>query len=216
MTGMVLFVLTFFAMMLTVVMPMTGTAVISPNVNGTSKGGHGLAFVVPSNLTERQLTLLNSAYKIAKETGLKYPEILQGIVFQETHAGELNSYKVAGQEFGLKTNERYYGICQVKLAAAKDVLAANPSLKKKFDFHTSTDEEIIANLILNDEFNLAIAAGYLKLIGEKYGSGKEYMIASFNKGPGGARQIVPSELHYVQKVNGYIAKYSRPARQRKK
>ena len=188
--------------------PKIGNSVIAPK---TSKqlGGSGLAFAIPNGITDHQYDLLNSAYRIARDNGLKHPEILQGIVFQETHAGALDSYRVAGQEFGLKTNERYYGICQIKLKAARDVLKAHPELLEKYDFHTNTDEEVIANLILNDDFNLEIASLYLKIIADNYGNGKEFMIAAFNKGPGGAKNVDVGSLDYVKKVKQYIAKFSK-------
>ena len=126
------------------------TSVISVPAENGSKG-NGFAIKIPRNLSPHQSQLLDLAYEVAKEDGHKQPQILQGILLQETQAGAMNSYKVAGHELGLKTNERYYGILQIKLAAAKDVLAAYPELIKRFKFHTKTDEEIIANLMLNDE-----------------------------------------------------------------
>ena len=184
--------------------PKVGTSVISPK-HDKQIGGSDLTFAIPENLSEKQHRLLNFAYSIAKKTGLKSPEILQGIIFQESRAGALDSYKVAGQEFGLKTNERYYGISQMKLSAAKHILGRYPYLRDKYDFHTNTDEEVIANLIMNDEFNIEAASLYLKIISDDYGSDKNYMIAAFNKGPSGAKHVGdPGALDYVIKVKNHI------------
>jgi hypothetical protein len=156
-------------------------------------------------LLDKQLRLLKFAYSAAKRAGLKSPEILQGIIYQESKAGALTSYRVAGQEAGLGTNKRYYGISQIKLSAAKDVVNKYPDLKKRHGFHTDTDEELIANLIMNDEFNIEVASLYLKIISDNYGSGKDYMIAAYNQGPGGAKRLQdPGSFGYVIKVKSHI------------
>jgi hypothetical protein len=155
-------------------------------------------------LTEDQSRLLTLAYEAANRVGLEHPEILQGIIFQESKAGGMRSFKVAGHEFGLKANQRYYGVSQLKLSAAKDAVKFDPTIKARYNFHTDTDEELIANLILNDEFNLEIASLYLKLITEKYSNDKAYVIAAFNKGPTGAKRVNPSALDYVIKVKNHI------------
>ena len=184
--------------------PKVGTSVISPKFDKTV-GGDPLTFAVPENLSEKQHRILNAAYSIAKAIGLKKPELAQGILIQESKAGGLESYKVAGQEFGLKTNERYYGIGQIKLSAAKVVLNRFPRLWDKYDFHTHTDEEIIANLIMNDLFNVEISTRYLKILSDDYGYEGDKLVAAYNKGPGGVREVAnPSALHYVKEVKNHI------------
>src|SRR5271168_3078527 len=79
--------------------------------------GSGYEVKYPDHPTRKQSQILGLAYDIAKRDGHKYPQLLQGIVLQETMAGQLKRYKVIGQEFGLKPNERYYGVSQIKLAA---------------------------------------------------------------------------------------------------
>ena len=184
--------------------PKIGTSVISAKPD-KQIGGDPLTFAVPENLSEKQHRILNAAYSIAKAIGLKKPELAQGILIQESKAGGLDSYKVAGQEFGLKTNERYYGVGQVKLAAAKAVMTRSPPLWDKYDFHTRTDEELIANLIMNDMFNVEISTRYLKLLADDYGYEGDKLVAAYNKGPGGVREVAnPSGLNYVQKVKQHI------------
>lgn len=184
--------------------PKIGTSVISPKFD-KSIGGDPLTFAVPDNLSAKQHQILNAAYSIAKAIGLKKPELAQGILIQESRAGGLDSYKVAGQEFGLKTNERYYGIGQMKLSAAKAVMNRSPQLWDKYDFHTHTDEELIANLIMNDLFSVELSARYLKILSDDYGYEGDKLVAAYNKGPGGVREVSnPSELNYVQKVKQHI------------
>ena len=160
------------------------TAVISvPSDNG--RAGGGFSVEIPKNLTQRQVQLLALAYEIAKYDGHKHPQLLQGIILQESNAGEHSKYKVAGQEFGLKTNERYYGVAQIKLSAAKDVLRHYPEMKTEFKLQTDTDEEIIANLILNDKYNLKTASKYLMILKKHYRIPESQLASAYNQGPGG-------------------------------
>lgn len=172
----------------------TPTAVISVTEPGVQGGGFSIP--LPKNLTPRQAEVLNLAYKIAKEDGHKQPQLLQGIVLQETRAGEMKSYAVAGQEFGLKTNDRYYGLAQIKLAAAKDVLARYPALRTQFNFHTNADEEIIAKLIEDDRFNLSVASKYLLVLRAAGFDTIQQLALAYNQGPGGAKAHDASTFHY--------------------
>ena len=162
------------------------TAVISIPSDDATMGG-GFSMNLPTSFTHRQAELLAMSYDVAKQDGHKYPQLLQGILLQETHAGELASYKVAGQEFGLKANERYYGIFQVKLSAAREVLSKYPTLIEEYQFQSTTDEEIIAKLIENDHFSIAVASKYI-LILKSYGYDTMKQLAiAYNQGPAGAR-----------------------------
>jgi hypothetical protein len=159
---------------------------------------------IPKNLSHHQAELLSQAYEIAQKDGHKQPQILQGIILQESKAGEMASYKVAGQELGLKTNERYYGLAQIKLAAAQDVLKIFPNMKSQFGFHTNTDEEVIAKLIENDTFNMSVASKYLLILKTRgYDTIKQLAVA-YNQGAGGARHIDPNTNQYSNGVMAYI------------
>lgn len=184
----------------------TPTAVISiANESNNSVGG-GMSIKLPKDLSPHQAQLLTMAYEIAKEDGHKQPQLLQGILLQETKAGKMASYKVAGQEFGLKTNERYYGLFQIKLAAAKDAMKAYPEIRKEFNFQTNTDEEIIAKLIENERFNTSIASKYLLVLKKAGYDTIAQLSAAFNQGAGGARDVDPSTFHYSQGVMRHIQK----------
>jgi len=167
--------------------------------------GSGYEVKYPEHPSNRQAELLGLAYNIAKKDGHKYPQLLQGILLQETAAGALPRYKVIGQEFGLKPNERYYGIMQLKLRATWDVLRRWPGLKQEFNFNTFTDEEIISKLIDDDRFNLAIASKYLLILRDRGFTTMAELAMAYNKGPGGAHHSDPSTNEYAQ---GVISKIS--------
>jgi hypothetical protein len=186
------------------VMSNSSTSVISiPSENGSLGGG--LSMNLPKNLTNKQSELLHMAYDIAKSDGHKYPQLLQGILLQESRAGNLASYKVAGQEFGLKTNERYYGVTQIKLAAARDVLGRYPSMKSEFKFQSNTDEEVIAKLIENDRFNLSIASKYLIVLKAAGYNTVSQLALAYNQGATGAKGKDPDSNPYSRGVLNHIS-----------
>lgn len=143
-------------------------------------GGNQVATVLPSNLSSKQHRLLNLAYSVAKENGFRNPEIVQAVLLQETLAGGLNSYRVANPG-----PEAYFGVGQIKLAAARDVLARWPELYKKYDFHTRTDDEVRAYLILNEQFNIEVMTKYILLLKTQYGFSGMQLLQAYNRGPGG-------------------------------
>jgi hypothetical protein len=189
--------------MSTVVVSAHPTSVISiPSSDNAT--GSGMAISLHERLTSRQARVLGMAYEIAKEDGHKYPQLLQGILMQESKAGEMKSYKVAGQEFGLRTNERYYGVAQIKLVAARAVLSSFPGLRSKFKIQSDTDEEIIAKLIEDDEFNISIASKYLLILKRLgYDTMKQVALA-YNQGPGGARGKDANTNKYSRGVMTHI------------
>src|SRR5271167_845887 len=166
--------------------------------------GSGYEVIYPEHPTHRQSELLGLAYDIAKRDGHKYPQLLQGIILQETKAGTLPRYKVIGQEFGLKPNERYYGVSQLKLAAAWEVLHRYPELWEKFTFNTHTDEEIISKLINDDHFNLAVASKYLLILRSRGYETMQELAVAYNKGAGGARKTNPKTDPYSLGVMAHI------------
>lgn len=189
----------------TLVIPKQPTSVTYIPVDDTANAvGGGMAIEMPENPSTRQARVLTMAYEIAERDGHRYPQLLQGILLQETRAGGIARYAVAGGEFGLATNKRYYGLGQIKLSAAKDVLKAYPELWQQFNFHTRLDEEIIAKLIENDEFNISIASKYL-LILRSYGYSTPHELAkAYNMGPGGARRA-GATTHYSEGVMRHIS-----------
>lgn len=162
--------------------------------------GGQIATVVPANLSSKQSKLLNMAYTAGKENGLKDPEIVQAILLQETRAGT-GSYKVANPG-----PDAYFGPMQIKLTAARAVLARWPSMYEKFGFHTRTDDEIKANLILNEGFNLDVAAKYLVILKKDYGFNGRELMNAYNRGPTGVR-AVDSDYHYAVGAEAKLASW---------
>jgi hypothetical protein len=148
--------------------------------------------VLPKDLSMKQAELLSYAYQVAKEDGNSHPEKYQGVLYQESKAGGLKGYQVAGQEFGLKPMERYYGVPQLKLVAAKAVFQHYPDFE-----HPKTDEEIIAKLITDDKWAIRVGSKYFMLVGQNP--------VAYNKGPGGAQGINPSTDHYAQSVAKHVS-----------
>lgn len=177
------------------------TAVIAEKPGKTIGGA--AAVLLPADLTSKQATLLQQAYAAAKAEGIRNPETMQVILLQETKAGGMASYKVANPG-----PEAYYGPFQIKLAATRDVLLRNPALYKKYDFHTKTDDEVKANLILNEKFNTEIAAKYVRVLEKEYGLSGTQLINAYNRGPTGV-QRVGNDFHYAVEGAQKLAAYKR-------
>ncbi len=189
----------------TVLAKKPNSIIVAQNEDRSAK----LSVRLPTDISPDQARILSMAYSIAKKDGHANPQLLQGIVMQETLAGAYKTYKVAGQEFGLRTNERYYGISQIKLVAAKDVLNRYPELRKEFNFHTKEDEEIVAKLIEDDRFNLSVASKYLLVLKSfGYDTIKQLALA-YNQGPGGAKNHNSDTHHYSKGVINYIQKINK-------
>lgn len=167
-----------------------GSSVISVMTADGKSGNQQLAMRLPDNLTKKQLDLLNFAYEIAKTDGIKHPQYLQGIIMQESHAGGLADYRVAG--LSNREGDRYFGVSQMKLVAAKAVMQSYPEMWKQLD--TKTDEELQAKLILDDKFNVRMGSKYLLIMG--INKNPDYAILSYNQGPGGAKSRDASTWHY--------------------
>lgn len=177
-----------------------GTAVIAEKVEG-GRAGQQVAVLLPEKLTVEQGKLLNKAYEIAKADGHKDPALVQSVLLQETLAGGLKSYRVANPG-----PEAYFGPMQIKLAAAKDVLARFPGLFTKYAFHTRTDDEIKANLILNDRFNIEIGSKYLLMLKQQYGFSGRQLVNAYNRGPGGVHGV-GDDYHYAIGAEQKLAAY---------
>lgn len=154
-----------------------------------------------SNVQHQQHEVLEKALEIAAESGLKNPELLQAVLLQETHAGGLKTYRVINPG-----KEAYYGLGQIKLGTARDVLKANPKLYSKYGFQTRTNDEILAHLILDDEFNMEIAARYLVMLHKQYGFTGKTLLNAYNRGPGGVH-AVGDDWHYAIAAKQKLAAY---------
>ena len=166
-------------------------------------GGGQAAMKVPDNLTSKQHQLLNIAYRIGKEDGHPNPEVVQQILLQETLAGGLKSYRVANEG-----PEAYFGPMQLKLAAARDVLKKFPALFTKYEFHTKSDDEIKANLILNEDFNIEVGSKYLRILEVTYGFKGKRLLNAYNRGAGGVASV-GDDYHYAIGAQQKFAQLSR-------
>lgn len=165
--------------------------------------GGKAAILLPTNLTDKQSNLLSLASKFALAEGLS-PALVQSVLLQETNAGGIKSYRVANPG-----PEAYFGPMQIKLGASKDVLRENPYLFTKYDFHTKSDDEIKANLILNEPFNLEVGTKYLRLLQKQYGFTGRKLMNAYNRGAGGVNFIDADEFHYALGAEAKLAAWKR-------
>ena len=155
-----------------------------------------------SYLTAEQMDLLMKAYKVGfKHNGHKHAEVVQSVLLQETIAGKLGRIGHMSAPVGLRS----YGIMQVKVTAAKDMLRKHKSLG-----HFGSDEEIIAKLISDDEFNLRIASLFLQHL-DQYTKTTEQMLVDYNIGLTGSRRVArANNFKYVVKAYNRLENVVRP------
>lgn len=160
-----------------------------------------------SEKVQTQRGILSLTEKIAKKDGHKNPDVLKSIILQETLAGSLKTYRVAGNK-----GDEYYGLAQIKLGAAKDVLKKHPTLWRDFKFQTRTDDEIKANLILNDEFNIAVSSKYLKFLEDNYKLKGRELVNAYNRGAAGVKKIDSRTFHYAIQAERKLAHWKQNGR----
>ena len=121
---------------------------------------------------------------------------MQAVLLQETLAGLLGRLGHLSAPLG----KRSYGVMQVKVVAAHDVLRLHPELGK---FHT--DDQLIARLITDDEFNIRVASAYLKFLRRHKHSDQKALVA-YNIGMNAARRVMDAaDFKYVRRVERYLA-----------
>ena len=140
-------------------------------------------------LTDEQTQLLHSAYEIGFEDGgHEHAEVLQAVLLQETIAGQLGRIG----HMTARVGKRSYGVMQVKVSAARDVLK-----KHKHFGRFRSDEELIVALMTDDEFNMRIASKFLLFLGKKTDSVEAALVA-YNIGLRASRKIAdPNNFKYV-------------------
>jgi hypothetical protein len=153
-------------------------------------------------LTEDQIRLLQLAYDIGSDDD--QAELLQAILMQETIAGKLNRVADIRQPVG----KRSYGVAMIKVSAARDVLRMHPYLGK-----FKTDEELIAELLTNDRFNLTIASKFLLHL-RKQTKTVEHALVAYNLGlKASCEKKNHSKYRYAVKVmrykNAVVAKFNK-------
>jgi len=150
----------------------------------------GLFVNLPDRFNPHQAKLLTMVYEIAKEDGHKQPQVLQGILLQESNAGE----KIHGK------GSDCYGIFQLKLVAAKEALNAFPALWEEFNFRGKSDREVISKLKRDERFNAAIASKYALVLSRLGYDTIAKLALAFNAGPYGAKSKNPRTNRYAKSV----------------
>ena len=147
-------------------------------------------------LTEEQVNLLKLAYDIgSQDGGEQHASLLQSTLLQETIAGQLGRVGHRTAPVG----KRSYGVMQVKVSAASDVLDDHPQLGLP-----PTEEELIVRLMTDDEFNIRVASKYLLYLRDKTSSEAAALVA-YNMGLRGSKRFeVHEEVQYVKNINRYF------------
>lgn len=137
----------------------------------------------------------------AKEFSL----LLMSIMWQESRAGKFGPVGDIGNGFG----RRSYGLMQVKLDAAKRMWRRYPQLGFVYcscQIHVimPTEEELISALLTNPNFNVAVAAHYLKYLHDDFHLSWDKAVAAYNRGYWNAKQKHFTDKPYVPNVKTYM------------
>lgn len=163
------------------------------------RGESGKSSYKNEPLSVNQKNIITLAYNTAKADGLRQPEVLAGIIYQESKAGEAAKFRTSKHK---KACDQTVGLGQIKTKTAKSVMRRFPELKQKFGIPDSQIENALA---YNDKFNVAVASKYLVYLSTMYKG--DALIASYNLGEGGVKKLRnPSKLPYVQVVNKHISR----------
>lgn len=147
-------------------------------------------------LTEEQVDLLKLAYDIGyQDGGEQHASLLQSTLLQESIAGQLGRVGHRAAPVG----KRSYGVMQIKVTAALDMLEEHPQLGV-----SRTDEDLIVRLMTDDEFNIRIASKFLLYLRDKTNSDAEALVA-YNMGLRASKRFeAHEELRYVKSINRYF------------
>ena len=176
---------------------------------GASGSGDAQLFwnsLTKSWLTDEQLNLLQTAYAIGYEDGgVEHAELLQGVLLQETIAGQLGRIGHMTAPVG----KRSYGVMQVKVSAARDVLRKH----KEFGRFRS-DEALIVALMTDDELNMQMASKFLLFLKQKTKSDEAALVA-YNIGLRASRKIAsPDSFKYVVRTQRNLKEIVQPFNQK--
>lgn len=153
--------------------------------------------------SQKQKHLLQIAENEGKLVG--YPETIQAILLQETNAGKIGSgaFGIIG-DHSLGFGKKSYGVMQVRLATAKDVIRRNPDIAKAY-----TDEEIIIGLVTDPLFCIRIAALHFRWLTKRYVNGHRITwrqaVEAYNAGLGN----IEAGRKYLGGVRKYITNLRR-------
>lgn len=138
-------------------------------------------------LNNDQKRLLDIARTEGEVVG--FPETIQAILMQESLAGLVGPVGDKKNGFG----KRSYCPMQIKLAAAKHVLKEYGEINSY-----ETDEEIIAKLLMDEEFCIQTGARYFAIMAKNTTSWPEAVL-SYNRGLQGAKNG-SDPMNYLEKI----------------
>lgn len=114
-----------------------------------------VAHATEINLSVEQQRVLLLAFKEGKRFG--FERTMQSLAFAETIAGRYNI-----GDTDQKVGERAYGVAQIKLSTARQVLAKHRGFRKHPKYGLlKYDEQLITALMSDEEFNIRVAAYHL-------------------------------------------------------
>ncbi len=124
-------------------------------------------------------------YRIAYAEGLKigYPETMVAIAYQETRGGryKFSPQGVVGDRFA-RFGNRSYGVMQVKIPAAREVLRRHPAIGT-----FPTDEHLLVALLTDHVFNIRVATLYFQMQLEHFRHWRTALVA-YSAGPHNAKR----------------------------
>lgn len=105
--------------------------------------------------------------------------LVLGIEWQESHAGLYGPVGDIQNGFG----KRSYGLMQIKLLAANKILQLHPNLKHEyFQNRPITYDELIARLILDNQFNVTVGMYYLEYLHDRFHLSWDEAVRAYNQG----------------------------------
>jgi len=186
--------------------PFFSPAAFAAGTSGSTDGQLFWNSLTKSWLTDEQLNLLQTAHAVGYEDGgVEHAELLQGVLLQETIAGQLGRIGHMTAPVG----KRSYGVMQVKVSAARDVLRKH----KEFGRFRS-DEALIVELMTDDELNIQMASKFLLFLKQKTQSNQAALVA-YNIGLRASRKIAaPDSFKYVVRTQRNLKEVVQPFNQK--
>ncbi len=158
-------------------------------------------------MTQEQIDLMKLAYRIGfADGGEEHAELVQAVLLQETIAGHLGRIGHMSAPVG----KRSYGVMQVKVSAARDVLRKFPDEFGRF----RSDEELIARLLTDDEFNIRMGSKFLLRL-RPHIETTEQLLVAYNIGLSASRKVEEAEkFKYTRRTRRNLERVVRPFNRR--
>lgn len=148
------------------------------------------------HITSKQAELLTIAEIIARQDGHIEPQLLQGLLMQETHAGANPHY--------LKSPGGNHGIGQIRVVAARHVLRDYPELMSQFNVSPTDEKGLVKKLVHDNYFNISVMSKYLLILQKAGFKTMKQLALAYNQGAGGAKKQNSDTFPYVKGVMKHI------------